>query len=416
MKVVYDVSLFGINYHSSKSGLCRVAENIARGLIESKKCDLTFCNTLSLNIWVNSLKYLEANPDFARTPFINQEIAQSSHIKFYNLIYKFIKSENLLNLLEYKFQPLSLTELKGKDIFHSLYHQLPKQVKSVKKLKKFLTVHDLIPIFYPHFFNLDKNLSGFHKNFNLKQALNSLDTDTWILCVSHSTKNDLCNYLNNKIDENKVFVTYLAASKLFYPCLDAELIKFTKQRYCIPDRPYILSLSTLEPRKNIEHTIRCFANLVQQEKIKDLCLVLAGQKGWNYNGIFKEIANYKQLKERIILTGYVADQDLAALYSGALVFVYPSFYEGFGLPPLEAMQCGTPVITSNTSSLPEVVGDAGIIINPLDKDGLCQSILKIYSKACLRDALSLKSRERAKQFSWSKCTQQTIAAYKHSLL
>ena len=268
---------------------------------------------------------------------------------------------------------------------------------------------------YPHFFGLEPNLLKFDKNFNLKEALDSIDEETWVICASHSTKNDLCNYLKNKIDVNKIFVVYPGASDIFYPCLDMDKISITKKKYGIPDSPYILSLSTLEPRKNIEHTIRCFLNLVQQEKIKDLYLVLAGNKGWNYEGIFQLITENKDLQERLIIIGYVQDEDLAALYSGALVFVYPSFYEGFGLPPLEAMQCGTPVITSNTSSLPEVVGDAGFMLDPLDQDGLSQSILQIYSDFSLRQVLSIKSREQAKKFSWSKCIQETITAYKQSI-
>lgn len=176
-----------------------------------------------------------------------------------------------------------------------------------------------------------------------------------------------------------------------------------------------MSLNTLEPRKNLGHLIQCFRKLVYQEKINDLYLVLAGGKGWLYNKLFEEIYRCEALKDRVIVTGYVADEDLAALYSDALAFVYTSFYEGFGLPPLEAMQCGVPVITSNTSSLPEVVGDAGIMVAPTDADMLCHSMLALYTKSSLREAMSLKSLERAKQFSWEKCTQETLAAYKFAL-
>ena len=143
--------------------------------------------------------------------------------------------------------------------------------------------------------------------------------------------------------------------------------------------------------------------------------MLVGTQGWDYNDIFEEIFKHEDIKKRIIITGYIPDEDLAALYSGALAFVYPSFYEGFGLPHLEAMQCGVPVITSNTCSLPEVVGDAGIMVDPTDADALCHSMLEIYNKSSLREAMSLKSIERAKQFSWEKCTQETLAAYKTAL-
>lgn len=241
-----------------------------------------------------------------------------------------------------------------------------------------------------------------------------LEPDDWIICVSHSTKNDLCNY-RNSIDSFHVFVTHLAASEIFYPCHNSEEICSIKKKFQIPDVPYILSLNTLEPRKNIAHTIRCFVKLVEQEKIKDLCLVIVGRKGWGYDDICAELSSFSSLRERIIITGYVANENLAALYSDAVAFVFPSFYEGFGLPPLEAMQCGVPVITSNTSSLPEVVGDAGIMVSPADGDALCQSMLEIYRNPSLQKTMSMKSIEQAKKISWQKCTQETIHAYKTAL-
>ena len=112
------------------------------------------------------------------------------------------------------------------------------------------------------------------------------------------------------------------------------------------------------------------------------------------------------------MTGYVPDKDLAPLYSGAMMFVYPSFYEGFGLPPLEAMQCGVPVITSNTSSLPEVVGEAGMMVDPQDADELCQAMLKIYNSAEVRQKMSVDSLAQAQKFSWKRCAEQTIDTYK----
>jgi glycosyltransferase involved in cell wall biosynthesis len=420
MKIVYDISMLGLGYSSSalKTGLFRVVENLAYGLIASKEVNLTFCSTLSLDIWIKSLEYLTVNSDFNEILFISQKYQQN----YRKNLYKYLSKNRLLNsnslsvflrkifykIIEFNFQTVSWDDLKTQNIFHSPFHPLPEITKKGKSLKRFLTVHDLIQILYPHF-------CWVGKRFDVKKSLTSLTPDDWIFCVSNSTKNDLCDYMSH-IDPEKIFVTYLAASELFYPSNDPDKLALVRKKYQLPDEPYILSLCTLEPRKNIEHVIRCFGDLVQQENIQELYLVLVGSKGWKYERIFEVILNYPLLKERIILTGYVADEDLAAIYSGALLFVYPSFYEGFGLPPLEAMQCGIPVITSNTSSLPEVVGEAGIMLDPLDSDGLCHSMLEIYNQPSLRDALSSKSIEQAKQFSWSKCTQQTIAAYKTALL
>ena len=162
-------------------------------------------------------------------------------------------------------------------------------------------------------------------------------------------------------------------------------------------------------------TIKCFSRLAQDNALNDLSLVLVGTKGWAFDPIFKEIAANPKIRDRIIVTGYVDDKYLAPLYSGAMMFVYPSFYEGFGLPPLEAMQCGVPVITSNTSSLPEVVGKAGIMIDPEDADALCQAMLTIYDSTEVRQKMSADSLAQASKFSWQKCAEQTINAYKASI-
>jgi glycosyltransferase involved in cell wall biosynthesis len=426
IKPIIDMSLVGIGRSGYKCGLVRVAENFAFQLVQSPECEPAFCCTLSFETWVNTFSYLEKNPTYAGLFYAHQKFDRKGYAKSYDAIYHFLGLCYRLNLnkllpytlrsfFESQFHALSLSNLEESNIFHSIYHRIPKAIKSVRTIQKFITVHDLIPMLYPKLCGLEPDVSGFDRNFDLKQSLDSIDPDTWVFCVSNSTKNDLCDYLKNRIDPNKISVTPLAASELFYPCYDLEKISLIKQKYSIPNAPYILCLSTLEPRKNIEHTIQCFVNLVRQEKLEDLYLVIAGAKGWLYDTIFETIENASQIKKQIIVTGYIADEDLSALYSGALVFVYPSLYEGFGLPPLEAMQCGTPVITSNTSSLPEVVGDAGITIDPTDKDLLCQHLLKIYRDSSWQTELSRRSIERAKHFSWSKFTQKTIAAYKKSL-
>lgn len=423
MKILYDISVLGMGHYQAraKTGIFRVVENIARGLADSEECDLSFCSSLSLDNLYQTMDYLEASPAFADVPLVSS----SSPKKIYRNIsgaYEKINSRERvgfglkvirrglyysLRLLGRAVKPMSVKELSAADVFHSPFHPFPEFVGAAKNTKKFLTVYDLIPILYPQFFEFDEN-------HLIKKVVNGLQPDDWVVCISDSTKNDLCDYRKD-LDPAKIFVTPLAASELFYPCDDWEKMNSVKKKYRIPDVPYVLSLSTLEPRKNIAHTIRSFARLVKQENIKDLALVLVGTKGWDYDSIFEEAAKNPRLKNRVVITGFVHDEDLAALYTGAEMFVYPSLYEGFGLPPLEAMQCGVPVITSNTSSLPEVVGDAGIMVSPTDADALCQSMFKIYNSDSLRKTMSLKSIEQAKKFSWKKCTGETINAYKCAL-
>ncbi|MEI2581702.1 glycosyltransferase family 4 protein [Scytonema sp. PRP1] len=433
MKVLYDISWLGVGhyYPPCRTGIFRVVENLVYGLKNSQECDLIFCTQGSSTRLSDVLDYLESNPELAGIFLsykskdvefrrrlckiyrqLNQKLDQIPNSQ--KLAPKILMLKVLRKVLTYVtqsaelfYRPLSHDSLAEADIYHSPYDPIPDEIrKATTRIEKFLTVHDLIPILYPDFFQYNKDI--------VEKAILSLDPESWVVCVSQSTKNDLCNY-SSIIDPSKVFITYLAASKLFYNCSDSQHIELTCSKYNIPNAPYILSLSTLEPRKNIDHTIRCFLQLIQQEKIQDLNLVLVGAKGWKYDKVFAQISTHPILKDRIILTGYVADEDLAAVYSGALAFVYPSFYEGFGLPPLEAMQCGVPVITSNTSSLPEVVGDAGIMLDPKDADGLCHNLLKLYNHPSLQQSMSQKSLEQAKKFSWEKCTQQTINAYKTAL-
>ncbi|MEG4623568.1 glycosyltransferase [Microcoleus sp. w1-18aA5] len=436
IKIFYDISVLGYGHYDSRSrtGVARVIENIASGLIASKELDLSFCATNSWYAVKSCLDYLQTQPNFRGIPLAHSSFFKNFESKLMEL-YKMLENREKIfpehsqepqsklltdNLKKYLSNSIGISKqrshlidqesLSEADIFHATFYQIPNQARECKKVKKIATVYDLIPILLSQLF-IGKNDEDYQR---MQASLNSLTAEDYILCISQATKNDLLNHV--KLNPERVLVTHLAANTaLFYRCNDAENMASVKHKYGIPDAPYILGVSTLEPRKNLEHVIRCFAKVVQQQGIKDLNLVLVGAKGWEYEKIFQEIANFGLSKDRIIITGYVADEDLAVIYSGAMVFVYPSLYEGFGLPPLEAMQCGIPVLTSNNSSFPEVVGDAGVMLNPTDADGLCHSILTLYRTPALRQEMSLKSLAQAKKFSWERCTQETIAAYKTAL-
>jgi len=424
MKVIYDISVLGNGYyhHSARTGVFRVIENLAIALKRSESLDLSFCAHNTFLQLIQTVKYLESSPDLGNVELYDSDnnihnliIARLRHLypkpvamespTFFHKVFNFYL-EVLIKSFKLSFINIDAKTLINTDIFHSTFYALPRDWKNARTVKRFISIYDLIPILYPQYMK-------FIKSNWLRNVVKSIQPDDWVISISHATKNDLCNYAD--IDPKKIFVTHPAASDMFYYCSDEKQIANARKQYRIPDGPYVLSLSTLEPRKNIDHTIRCFARMVQEQHIGDLNLVLVGTMGWDFNKIFEEISNYSPMRDHIILTGYVADRDLAAIYSGASMFVYPSFYEGFGLPPLEAMQCGVPVITSNTSSLPEVVGDAGIRVDPSDSDALCQSMYKLYMTPSLRAEMSLKSLERAKLFSWDKCAQDTISAYETAL-
>lgn len=422
MRVIYDVSKLGEGYPrpAPRTGLFRVVEKVAEGLVASPECEVSLCATESFRAALGCLAYLESHPKLRAVPFLSPGLAglgrslddrltaanaavEGAALKLHRRVERRLLAR-AYGAVEGRSRLLDPRWLEGADVFHSPHHPVPKGVRGVRR---FLTCYDLIPLLLPQFCTPTQTRFA-------EGLLRSIEPEDWVVCISQATKDDLCEH--HPIDPARVFVTHLAAApEIFYPCADAERVARVRARYGIPEGRYLLSLSTLEPRKNMEQVVRSFARLVQQERIGDLSLLLVGARGWLEEKLLETVSGYESLKGRIVVTGYVEDEDLAPLYSGALCFVFPTFYEGFGLPALEAMQCGAPVVTSNTSSLPEVVGDAGIMLDPSDGDGLCEAVLRLYGDASLREAMSKRSLERAGLFSWEKCVAETLAAYRTAL-
>jgi alpha-1,3-rhamnosyl/mannosyltransferase len=212
-----------------------------------------------------------------------------------------------------------------------------------------------------------------------------------------------------KLPPEQVVSVLLAAGSGFSP-VPADRLTAVLEPLGLQPQKYILSVGTLEPRKNLTTAIKAYARLPEAVRA-EMPLVIAGMKGWRTDGLDREVAALID-KGQIRRLGYVPDEALPALYSGARVFVYPSLYEGFGLPPLEAMACGAPVIVSNRSSLPEVVGDAGLQVDALDVDGLAEAMSKVIEDDALHTALQQRGIERAKDFSWRRCAEETLAVYR----
>ena len=267
------------------------------------------------------------------------------------------------------------------------------------KSKKIVTVYDITPYVVPESFT---PITLLRYKLLFSKTIKTADK---IIAISNRTKKDLINYFN--IPAKEIEVIYLAADEKF-KLLNKEEINGIRQKYNL-NFPFILYVGTLEARKNIPTLIKAFYKL--KKKNIEHKLVIAGKKGWKYKNIF-EIMEKLNLQNDVIFTGYVPDEDLPALYNVADLFVYPSLYEGFGLPPLEAMACGTPVITSNTSSLPEVVGDAGIMVDPYDVDGLADAMYEVLTDEGLRANMIKKGLERTEMFSWEKCARETLEVYK----
>lgn len=282
----------------------------------------------------------------------------------------------------------------------------------VSKAKKVVTFHDLSFEKYRNFFSAKQIF--WHNFINPKKLAKDADL---IIAVSDSTKSDL-NELYG-IPEDKIRVIYSGVIKSQNdnrlngnpPSQDNSKLKIIKDKYKLPDN-YILYLGTIEPRKNIIGLIKAFEifKKSQSPMAEKQMLVIAGSKGWLYEEIFRAAAN-SEAKESIIFTGFVEDEDKASLYEMSDLFVYPSFYEGFGFPPLEAMANGVPAIVSDCSSFPEVAGDSAIMINPYNTGMLAWAMREVLSNEEMRKKMIDKGYDQVKKFSWEKCARETLEVF-----
>jgi glycosyltransferase involved in cell wall biosynthesis len=227
-----------------------------------------------------------------------------------------------------------------------------------------------------------------------------------IIVISQHTKQDVLRHL--RVPEEKIHVVYCAPSPRFQPILPHDGAPVLSN-YFLQRQKYVLFVGNIEPRKNIVRLLEAYARLTTRWR-HAYPLVLVGGRGWRNKDIYKKIEELS-LEQDVRFLGYVPDDILPALMSGAAFFVYPSLYEGFGMPPLEAMACGTPVITSNASSLPEVVGDAALLIDPHDVEGLTEAMHRALKQRGLREELRERGLARAKLFSWEKTACQTLNVY-----
>jgi glycosyltransferase involved in cell wall biosynthesis len=281
------------------------------------------------------------------------------------------------------------------DVFLSPGVQLPLFVRC----PRIATVLDLAYFTFPSNFTLARRLSAKLWTYSALRA-----ADHW-LAISESTKQDMMRLLH--VPENRITVTHLGHSARFRPCTEPEKIERVRRKYVLPQR-YLLHVGRLQPRKNIPRLIDAFLMLRQRRPDLPHKLVIAGDKGWMYNGIL-EAAGASAAKQAIQLAGFVAEEDLPVMISAADLLVLISLWEGFGLPVVEAMACGTAVLTSNTSALAEVTGDAGLQVDPCDTQAITDAIERVLSEDSLREQLRAKGLARASAFTWENTARKTLA-------
>lgn len=294
--------------------------------------------------------------------------------------------------------------LKSKHIYCDLLHSLNSELPIFYNGKSVVTIHDLRYIKYPHFLrNLSKLKSEYLKYIMRK----SCQKATRVIADSENTKKDIINLF--RIPEKKVKVIYLTADFEKFSSANKRPNKEILKQYSI-EKPYFLYIGVKRPHKNLEGLIESFVEFKQKYDKWNTKLVIAGEKYSNYKDYLIR-AKQLNMNNEIFFLGFIPNENLKALYSEAEIFLLVSFYEGFGLPILEAMECGTPVITSNISSMPEVAGDAALLINPYNPQEIAEKMNDIASDKDLRRKLIEKGFKRVKEFSWEKTARRTLGVY-----
>jgi len=261
-----------------------------------------------------------------------------------------------------------------------------------------VTIHDLGFVHYPQAHTAGQRL--YHRVFTPL----SVHRATHIIAISHATKRDLQQIYH--VPAHKITVVHHGVDERFHP-LQPSIIAPVLQRYGM-GQPYVLFVSTVQPRKNVVRLIEAWARAQRMLGRPNLRLVLAGKRGWLTDAIERRAAELG-VGDTVQFVGYVPDRDLPALLNGALAYVTPSLYEGFGMTVLEAQRCGTPVLASNTSSLPEVVGDAGLLVDPHDVAAIANGVVRLVEDERLRATLRKRGMEHAARWTWERSAQATLA-------
>jgi len=344
---------------------------------------------------ISGLQAIDSQNDYfvyLDRPLINLNFENSDNFKcrvIQNRFGGFIWKQIALPIDEWRYR-------KGIDIFHFLSNS-PSYTSPGRLI---YTIHDLSFLLYPG--NLPRS---HYLSLRLQMPLGARRAEK-IITESQCAKKDICRFF--QVDPKKVQVIYGGVDESYITVEDKNQLTEVQHNYNLPNH-FILYLGSFLPHKNLFTLLRAYARLPLFLR-NQYSLVLGGNPGKHLNGIMKLMLEL-DIQERVILPGYVSSDDIAPLYSLADIFVYPSLYEGFGLPPLEAMACGTPVVVSNSSSIPEVVGDAGLLVDPQDIAGWSAAIEQVLSEPDLRAQMRCAGLIQADKFKWAESAKQTLAVY-----
>ena len=312
--------------------------------------------------------------------------------------FPFVTLARLSLLLRNKLQGAT-TKVEEADVFFGTnYRGLFGPFKTV------ITVHDMAHEYFPD------AIEGKTLNYLRSELPAVAQKAHCIIAVSNATRNDIIKFLH--VPAEKVRVVYLGVDEAFHPISNHSLLKTTRRRYNLPES-FILCVGTIQPRKNLMGLLQAYARLCQDENFHH-DIVLAGGVGWNNVGL-KEHIDSLGISSRVHFTGYLPDADLPLIYNLCDIFVFPSIYEGFGLPVLEAMASGVPVMTSKTSSLPEVAGDAALLVDPASIEEMAAGMMRLLTDQDLRTRCRERGIARAKLFTWERCTRETMQVLREAV-
>ena len=315
------------------------------------------------------------------------------------------RNENVEKVVWEQFTGPAAARKAGIDLFHVPYFAPP----LFPRTPTVVTIHDVIPLRLPAY------QAGTMVKAYMRLVAHAAHNATLIITVSQHARRDMMDALH--LPAEHIRVTYEAAGDEYKPITDPPLLAQARARYGVGER-YIFYLGGLDQRKNVPQLVRAFAHLYKQLEQPDLQLLISGNPDKQKGSFFPDprpIAAELGVSDQVIYR-FVEDQDKPAMYTGASLYVFPSLYEGFGLPPLEAMSCGAPVVCSNRTSLPEVVGDAAITLDPDDTQAFVEAMRSVLTDSTLRDDLRARSLQRATQFSWRKTATETLAVYQEAVV
>ena len=390
VKLLFDVEQLSVDGLRG-TGIVRVCDVLLRLLSENQNIDLYPIITSKRGKFKAYLKAKGLDKRFENKIVYMPKLKSTTKNQWW---YQKLRTKVLSKIYALKYG----NELKKYDAYISMFSPISPVVYA-GGLKTFMIIHDLIPMVYP-----DGCEPKFVKKFI--DWIKRSHPDAYF-CVSEYTAKDLCAH-KPAAKETPMHTIYLGADDKFQPIQDKKVIDAVKQKYGIGSEKYFLAVSEITARKNLVHLLKAFKLFLDNTKAQNISLVLVGPVRKGYVDVARQIDGLEKYQDKIVQTGFADDADLAPLYSGATGFVYPSLYEGFGLPILEAMQCGAPVITCNNTSLPEVGGDAVLYISGHDEQETAAKLAQLYSDAELAQNLKQKGLERAKKFNWQKTADVII--------